>query len=82
MSKMRQSHGEEDAIAALVQWERIVFTDQDMEAIRQRRDHTTEHDETTDVSMNDPSYTGSTLGHPRKTSFMNRLLGKNRRSAG
>lgn len=69
-------------MAALVQWEQIVFAEQDMEAIRQRRDHTTEHDETTDVSMIGPSYTGSTLGHLRKLSFMNRLLGKNRRSAG
>lgn len=82
MSRVRQNHGEEDAMAALVQWEQIVFADQDMEAIQQRRNDTTEHDETTDVSMKDPSYTGSTFGHLRKMSFMNRLLGKNRRSAG
>ena len=79
---MRQSHGEEDAMTSLVQWEQIVFADQDMEVIQQRRDDSAEHDEEVDASMVGHPPTGSTLGHLRKMSFMNRLLGKNRRSAG
>lgn len=72
-------------MASFVPWSQIVKVGEEKRRalIRLRgQGHDTEVDDVSDASLLAASLTGSTMGSMRKMSFVGRLLGKNRKSAG
>jgi len=83
--QIRHGRNEEDALAWVIPWHQVVPTHEEQqhdEYLGRQRHKSAGFADTSSTSLLASSPPGTTLGSLRKMTFMGRLLGKNRRSAG